>query len=124
VDAYSGQELHRDGWSDRSALGKVDAARYSIHVGAILGLPGRIAACLASLILAGLCVTGPWMWWKRRTPGRLGAPPASPVPWWLYILAAALGWLLPTVGVTLLFVVAIELVRRLIARSRGTLKVT
>ena len=124
VDAYSGQELHREGWKDRSALGKVDAARYSIHVGAILGLPGRIAACLASLILAGLCITGPWMWWKRRAPGGLAAPPASPVPWWIYLLVAALGWILPTVGLTLLFVAAIEIVRRLIARSRTTLKVT
>jgi uncharacterized iron-regulated membrane protein len=117
VDAYSGAEIHREGWDDKSALGKVDGMRYSIHVGAILGLPGRIAACIASLILAALCITGPWMWWKRRPKGKLGVPPAARAPWPLYVVVAALGWLLPTVGITLLLVVAVELVLWLV-RSR------
>jgi uncharacterized iron-regulated membrane protein len=111
IDAYSGAVLRRTGWDDRSALGKVDAARYAIHVGAILGLPGRIAACVASLILAALCLTGPWMWWMRRPAGKLGIPPAARAPWSMVVLLAALGWVLPTVGVTLLVVAAVELLR-------------
>lgn len=117
VDAYSGAELHREGWDEKSALGKVDGMRYSIHIGAILGLPGRIAACIASLILAALCITGPWMWWKRRPKGKLGVPPAARAPWPLYVVVVALGWLLPTVGVTLLAAVAIEVALWLV-RSR------
>jgi uncharacterized iron-regulated membrane protein len=119
VDAYTGAELRREGWAGRSAIGKVDASRYPIHVGTILGLPGRIAACLASLILAALCVTGPWMWWKRRPRGKLGVPSSARGPAWLYLLVAALGWVLPTVGVTLLVVVAIELARALIRKRAG-----
>jgi uncharacterized iron-regulated membrane protein len=86
--------------------------RYAIHVGAILGLPGRILACLASLTLAALCITGPWMWWKRRPRGKLGVPPrAERFAWPLLAGIAALGFLLPTVGYTLLVAGVIELVR-------------
>lgn len=118
VDAYSGVEIDREGWDQRTAIQKVDVARYAIHVGAILGLPGRIAACAASVILAALCITGPWLWWKRRPRGKLGVPPAARAPWPLYLVAVALGWLLPTVGYTLLAIVVIEGVRWLARRHR------
>ncbi|NVB83547.1 MAG: PepSY domain-containing protein [Kofleriaceae bacterium] len=110
VDAYASTRLLEMTWDDRSVAGKLDSVAYNVHVGAILGLPGRIAACTAALILAALCVTGPWMWWKRRPRGGLGIPPrARRTPWLLLALLAALGWLLPTVGATLVAVVLIEL---------------
>lgn len=112
VDAYSGKRLRELYWQDLSAIGKLDRAGYSIHVGALLGLPGRLLACLASLILAALAMTGPWMWWKRRPRGGLGIPPrAVHVPRGLLVVIAALGWLLPTVGWTLIIVLIIELGR-------------
>lgn len=119
VDAYSGAVIHREGWNDRTGiLATIDQSRYALHVGAILGWPGRIAACLASLIVAALCITGPWMWWKRRPRERLGVPPAARAPRTFYVVLAALGWLLPMVGYTLLVVVAIEGVRWLVVRAR------
>jgi uncharacterized iron-regulated membrane protein len=39
---------------------------YDIHVGAILGFPGKVLAFLASLIAASLPVTGFMIWWGRR----------------------------------------------------------
>ncbi|WP_439555069.1 PepSY-associated TM helix domain-containing protein [Dyadobacter sp.] len=39
---------------------------YDIHVGAILGLPGKILVFFASLICASLPVTGFLIWWGRR----------------------------------------------------------
>lgn len=39
---------------------------YDIHVGAILGLPGKIMACGVSLIIASLPITGFLIWWGRR----------------------------------------------------------
>jgi uncharacterized iron-regulated membrane protein len=120
IDAYSGARLLDLGWNARSAAGKLDSAKYSIHVGALLGWPGRILACIAALLLAALCVTGPWMWWKRRPRGELGAPPpARRAPWPLLALLAAVGWLLPLVGWTLIAVIAIELALRLARRFRG-----
>ena len=113
VDAYSGARLRDLRWTDLSALSKLDRSAYSIHIGALIGLPGRILACLAALLLAGLAVTGPWMWWKRRPRGKLGVPPrAQHVPPGLLVAIAALGWLLPAVGWTLLAVIAYELIRR------------
>lgn len=109
IDAYSGKELQRVQWKDHSIVGKINSANFAIHVGALLGWPGRIAACIASLILAALCITGPWMWWKRRPARRLGIPPRAAQPTWaLFVVLAGFGWLLPTVGYTLLAVVLIE----------------
>jgi uncharacterized iron-regulated membrane protein len=124
IEAYTGRELERESWDKRTAMQKVDIARYSIHVGAILGLPGRVAAFVASIILGALCITGPWMWWKRRPKGQLGIPPAARAPKWIYPVVALLGWLLPTVGATLLLLVAIELVRWGVNRMRETTPVT
>lgn len=110
VDAYDGRVLRRLDWDAHSALGKLDAAGYAIHVGAIAGLPGRILAVLAALVLATLCATGPWMWWKRRPRGQLGIPPrAERFAWPLLTALAILGVVLPTVGYTLLAVLAFEL---------------
>lgn len=39
---------------------------YDIHVGAILGLPGKILAFLISLTVASLPITGVFLWWGRR----------------------------------------------------------
>lgn len=119
VDAYSGAVLRTVGWTELSTMGAVSNALYAVHVGSIAGLPGRIGVLLAALVLAGLCATGPWMWWKRRPRGGLGIPPpARRAPWPLYALIAGLGWLLPMVGYTLLVVVALEAIAWLVRRAR------
>jgi uncharacterized iron-regulated membrane protein len=118
IDAYAGTPLLALGWDDRSAFGKLDSVAYPIHIGTILGLPGRIAVCVAALILAALCVTGPWLWWKRRPTGKLGVPPkARRRPYLALAALLVLGVLLPTLGATLVLVAVIELVRWL-ARGR------
>lgn len=124
VDAYSGERLLAMGWDDRSIAGKLDSAKYSVHVGALLGWPGRILACAAALVLAALCALGPWMWWKRRPRGGLGVPPrARRVPWPLLALLAGVGWLMPMVGWTLIAIAAIEgagwIGGRILRRRRG-----
>lgn len=120
VDAYTGARLRTVGWSERSLLNQISNAGYSIHVGSILALPGRILALIATLVLAGLCVTGPWMWWKRRPRGKLGVPPrADRFSWPLLATLAALGWLMPTVGYSLLAFGACELAVAGIRRLRA-----
>jgi uncharacterized iron-regulated membrane protein len=110
IDAYTGRVLKHVGWAEHSAMGAVSNSLYAIHIGSIAGLPGRIAALVAALVLSWLCITGPWMWFKRRPRAGLGVPPrARRTPWPLLVLWAGLGWLLPTVGYTLLAVIVIEL---------------
>ncbi len=39
---------------------------YDIHTGAVLGLPGKVLAFFASLIVASLPITGFYIWWGRK----------------------------------------------------------
>ena len=51
---------------DAQLADKVLRMNYDIHVGAILGLPGKILAFFCSLVVASLPVTGFLIWWGRR----------------------------------------------------------
>jgi uncharacterized iron-regulated membrane protein len=70
-DQYTGQELPATGsyagrFRDAPVADKLVRMNYDIHVGAILGLPGKILAFFASLIAATLPVTGFYIWYGRR----------------------------------------------------------
>jgi len=69
-DQYSMREIevkHSYGkLGNASMADKISRMNYDIHVGAVLGLPGKIMAFLASLIAASLPVTGFYIWWGRR----------------------------------------------------------
>lgn len=41
-------------------------AQFPLHSGRILGLPGRIAISIMGLVVAGLSVTGVYVWWRKR----------------------------------------------------------
>jgi uncharacterized iron-regulated membrane protein len=45
---------------------KAAAVNYDLHVGSILGLPGKILAFFASLIAASLPLSGFYIWWGRK----------------------------------------------------------
>lgn len=69
-DQYTMKEIpvkHAYGrFSQASAADKVARLNYDTHVGAILGLPGKIMVFCGSLIAASLPVTGFYVWWGRR----------------------------------------------------------
>jgi uncharacterized iron-regulated membrane protein len=73
-DQYTLKELevnHRWGKYNKADIpDKIFRMNYDIHVGAILGLPGKILAFFASLIAASLPVTGFYIWWGRRNKER------------------------------------------------------
>jgi uncharacterized iron-regulated membrane protein len=52
------------------AADKLMRMNYDIHTGAIIGLPGKILAFAASLIVASLPLTGILLWWGRRNKSR------------------------------------------------------
>jgi uncharacterized iron-regulated membrane protein len=54
----------------KSAGLKLGSMNYDIHVGQILGLPGKIIAFLASLICASLPITGFIIWWGKRNKSK------------------------------------------------------
>lgn len=77
-DRYTLKELsvkHLWGkYAQTSTADKLMRMNYDIHVGAILGLPGKILAFFASLICASLPITGFYIWWGRRKKERKERP--------------------------------------------------
>ena len=69
-DQYSGKLLDERTHNDKNFGEKLITANYDIHVGAILGLPGKILAFFVSLICASLPVTGFLVWWNKRKKQR------------------------------------------------------
>jgi len=69
-DQYSLNELsvkHMWGrYHQLSGSDKLMRMNYDIHVGAVLGITGKIMAFLASLIIASLPITGFFIWWGKR----------------------------------------------------------
>lgn len=65
-DQYTGKLLIRRNYGDQNAGEKLIRMNYDIHVGAILGLPGKILAFIASLVAASLPITGFIIWLKRK----------------------------------------------------------
>jgi uncharacterized iron-regulated membrane protein len=55
-----------DDGEDRSIADKLMRMNYDIHIGSILGFPGKLLACLVSLMIASLPVTGFLMWYGRK----------------------------------------------------------
>lgn len=70
-DQYTGKELPATGsyagtFKEAKVADKIVRMNYDMHVGAVLGLPGKLLAFFASLIAASLPVTGFLVWWGRR----------------------------------------------------------
>jgi uncharacterized iron-regulated membrane protein len=69
-DQYSLEEVdvtHMYGrFHNNTVADKISRINYDLHVGAALGLPGKIVAFFASLIAASLPVTGIYIWWGRK----------------------------------------------------------
>ena len=121
IDRYSGGTLLFQTGDEMPWRARLTLLFYPIHVGSIFGLTTKILAVLSCLLLVVMAVTGVWMWWRRRKPGTLGAPPApgpGTAPRWLVRLTIGLAVFLPTVGVTLLLIYLVDpLVRRLRRRT-------
>jgi uncharacterized iron-regulated membrane protein len=69
-DQYTLEELSVDHIYGKSANASLAdnlmRMNYDIHTGAVLGLPGKIIAFFASLIVASLPITGFYIWWGRK----------------------------------------------------------
>lgn len=64
-------KIYDTSFEDASVGAKIRRMNYDIHVGAILGLPGKILAFFASLIGASLPITGFIVWWgKQKKKGK------------------------------------------------------
>ncbi|MGO4290689.1 PepSY-associated TM helix domain-containing protein [Chitinophaga sp. RAB17] len=72
LEPLTGNKLYEQSYQEADFAGKLRRMNYDIHVGSILGLPGKFMAFFASLIGATLPITGFIIWWgkgrKKKTP--------------------------------------------------------
>ncbi|MEO1547524.1 MAG: PepSY-associated TM helix domain-containing protein [Bacteroidota bacterium] len=73
-DQYSGKLLYRRDFDKLTTGEQFYFKGYSIHVGSILGPPGKVLAFLASLLSASLPITGFLIWWGRRKNSKKSYP--------------------------------------------------
>ena len=110
VDQYTGAVLSEKRAEHLSAVEQARLYVLPIHMGTIGGTATKVLALVACLVLAGLGVSGVWMWLARRPKGRWGFPRASEarVPRPAVVLILLLAIALPTVGLSLIVVLAGE----------------
>ena len=125
LDRYSGKVLADVRFADYSTYGQAMAVGIAFHEGdlGVWNIAFNTAFCLLVLFV---CVSGAVMWWKRRPDGaaRLAAPPMPrDLPMWkgAVVLMLALSFAVPMAGLTLLVVMALDLllVSRLPALKRA-----
>ncbi len=83
-DQYTGKELPTHGvyagkFATSPLSDKIARMNYDIHVGAVLGLPGKLLAFFASLIAASMPVTGFLVWRGRKKNQKKRRPVNKPV---------------------------------------------
>jgi uncharacterized iron-regulated membrane protein len=67
VNAYTGMALYtRDARTIHVPTRYFREWNREVHTGDILGLPTRIFACVMSLMLPVLAITGPLFWWRKQ----------------------------------------------------------
>jgi len=65
-DRSTAKSLRITTYNDKSNGEKFRFINYDLHVGSILGFPGKVLAFFASLVAASLPITGFLIWWGRN----------------------------------------------------------
>ncbi|GAB3990070.1 PepSY-associated TM helix domain-containing protein [Nocardioides marmoraquaticus] len=114
-------------FADWPVVAKLASWGIDLHMGVLFGLANQVALLVLALGIAAMTVLGYRMWWQRRpTRGgrRLGRPArrgawreASPAQLvGVAVVAAAVGWFVPLLGVSLLVFLAVDVALGLRAR--------
>ncbi len=112
VDQYTGKILAEVRFADYSVAGKSMAVGIPLHMG-LMGLWNLLLNTVFCLLVIFVCISGVVMWLKRRPAKalRLAAPPAPtdmPLFKGVLLIAALVSVAFPLVGVTLLAVLAFD----------------
>lgn len=122
LDTNTGEIKSRKDFADRPLLDRIIGYGIAIHEGQLFGWFNQLLGLLTALGLVLLSLSAIVLWWRRRSPGLLGAPQAresSPYALSLIAIIVLLGILLPFLGITLLAVLVVErLVLRYIPSAR------
>jgi uncharacterized iron-regulated membrane protein len=110
LDQYSGRILGDVAFAQYGVAAKAVEFGVQLHMGNFFGRANQFLMLFACIGVAGLSITGPVMWWKRRPKGRLGAPrPLEPAGLrGVALVTLALGLVFPLAGLSLAVALAVE----------------
>jgi uncharacterized iron-regulated membrane protein len=103
----------REDFATRHPIDKLIAYGVAWHEGQWLGWVNQAVGLMTALMLIALVISGTVLWWRRRQPGTLGAPPISAQPgrlrhWGGRALLAFLILWLPLFTASLLIVLLLD----------------
>jgi uncharacterized iron-regulated membrane protein len=111
LDASSGNIQSRKNFADRPLFDRIIGIGVAVHEGQLFGWLNQLLGLLTALGLILLAVSAIILWWRRRSPGRLGAPPTgkqTPLTFGAIGIILTLGILLPFLGLSLFIVLITE----------------
>jgi uncharacterized iron-regulated membrane protein len=111
LDSATGAILQRENFTDRHPIDQLIGIGIAAHEGQLFGWPNQLLNVVTAGGLILVSVSAVILWWRRRVPGMLGAPPAQQRPRFapgLAMLVLLLGIALPLFGASLIAVKLIE----------------
>lgn len=130
IDGSTGTVVDTLYFSDWPLAAKLAAWGIQLHMGTLFGVANQLALLALAVALASVIVRGYMMWWKRRptkaTGLTAGRPPLrgglrriSPISVAvLAVVAVAVGWFVPLLGLSLVAFLAVDVVLGSIRRAR------
>ncbi|MEW2483128.1 PepSY-associated TM helix domain-containing protein [Mycobacterium sp. NPDC049093] len=121
IDGTSAKVTDISWFADWPLAAKLSAWGIQLHMGLLFGVANQLVLFGLAVALVTVIVRGYLLWWHRRpTAGRAlvggaprrgvltGLPPGAAVA--VVLLAAAVGWFIPLLGVSLVVFVAVDVV--------------
>ncbi|KUI26504.1 peptidase [Mycobacterium sp. IS-1496] len=119
VDGSTGQVTDTLWFADWPLAAKLAAWGIQLHMGLLFGLVNQVGLAVLAVALVTVIVRGYLMWWRRRPThggGTVGSPPrrgvlrgVSPAAAVVLVCAAAaVGWFVPLLGLSLLGFLAVD----------------
>ena len=111
VEGATGAIKDRKDLDDRHLIDRITGTGIAAHKGQLFGWPNQLLGLITAAGLVLLAVSSVCMWWRRREPGGLGAPPPAGRPRFslgLFILVVLFGIYLPLFGASLITVLLVE----------------